>query len=99
MTIRLPEDLERYVLSQVQCGHFGSEEEVINEAVRLLQQAKATEVSRSKPLTEEELERQMERNGRLASIPSRSPQTPRRDFQPVAIKCEPLSETVIRERR
>jgi len=36
ITIRLPDDLERFVRAEVQCGHFASEDEAIAEAVRLL---------------------------------------------------------------
>jgi Arc/MetJ-type ribon-helix-helix transcriptional regulator len=36
MTIRLPEDLERFIRAEVQCGHFATEDEAIAEAVRLL---------------------------------------------------------------
>jgi putative addiction module CopG family antidote len=38
MTIRLPEDLQRFVKAKVQSGQFTSSDEVITEAVRLLQQ-------------------------------------------------------------
>src|SRR5438094_510142 len=36
MTIKLPEDLERFIRAEVQSGHFASEEDAIAEAVRLL---------------------------------------------------------------
>ena len=38
MTIHLPEELERYILGQVQTGRFASADDAIAEAVRLLQQ-------------------------------------------------------------
>jgi Arc/MetJ-type ribon-helix-helix transcriptional regulator len=38
MNVHLPEDLQRYVQSEVQCGHFASEQDAIEEAVRLLRQ-------------------------------------------------------------
>jgi putative addiction module CopG family antidote len=38
MTIRLPEDLERFIHAKVQSGQFASEEAAIVEAVRILQQ-------------------------------------------------------------
>jgi putative addiction module CopG family antidote len=43
MTIHLPEDLERYLQTQVQTGRFASENEAIAEAVRLLQQRETEE--------------------------------------------------------
>jgi putative addiction module CopG family antidote len=100
MTIHLPEDLECYVQNQVQSGFFASEDEAITEAVRLLRQARsAVPSTRSQRLSEEELEQQMVQSGFLGHVPPRSgPTGVRRDFQPITIEGEPLSETVIRER-
>jgi Arc/MetJ-type ribon-helix-helix transcriptional regulator len=36
MTISLPDDLERFIRSEVHRGHFASEDDAIAEAVRLL---------------------------------------------------------------
>jgi putative addiction module CopG family antidote len=100
MTIHLPEDLERYVQSEVQSGHFASEQDAIAEAVRLLRQRKQQIAGEAVPITEEQLEQQLMHAGLLGSIPSRpSATTVQREFQPVSIEGEPLSETVIRERR
>ncbi len=101
MTVHLPEDLERYVLSQVQSGYFASEDEAIAEAVRLLRQRKpAPTPSRARALTEEELERQLVQSGFLGSVPSRQAGTTTpREFQLIAVAGEPLSQTVTRERR
>jgi putative addiction module CopG family antidote len=100
MTIHLPEDLERYVQSEVQNGRFASEEAAVAEAVRLLRQLKQqTEASvRTTLLTEQEFERKMMQSGFLGSAPLHAPAAPR-DFEPIAIEGEPLSETSIRERR
>jgi putative addiction module CopG family antidote len=101
MTVHLPEDLERYVRSQVESGYFASEDEAITEAVRLLRQLKpAPTPARARALSEEELDRQLLLSGFLGSVPSRKAgSTTRRDFQPIAVAGEPLSETVTRERR
>jgi Arc/MetJ-type ribon-helix-helix transcriptional regulator len=99
MTILLPEDLERYVRSQVQNGYFASEDEAISEAVRLLRRVKPAGSGAGKALTEDELERQMVQSGFLARVPSRQASAGPREFRPIAIEGEPLSETVIRERR
>ena len=40
MTIRLPEDLERYVREQVQAGRFLSEDDVISDALERQRQAR-----------------------------------------------------------
>jgi hypothetical protein len=56
---------------------------------------------RKKPLTADELNRRLLAEGRLASLPDPAldidDDDP--DDQPIAIEGEPLSETIIRERR
>ena len=99
MTIHLPEDLERFVHAEVNLGHFASEEEVITQAVRLLRQRTQELQAQAKPLSEDQWRRQLVQSGVLASIPARPAPGARRDFQPVKIEGEPLSETIIRERR
>src|SRR5437879_2417269 len=47
MTIHLPPDLEGYVQGEVQRGRFGSEEEAITEAVKLLRQQQCNESTAS----------------------------------------------------
>jgi Arc/MetJ-type ribon-helix-helix transcriptional regulator len=100
MTIHLPEELARYVQNEVLSGHFASEEDAITEAVRLLRQHKQQPEIQPKPLTEEELDRQLLQSGFLGTLPKQPSATAsRHEFQPIPIKGEPLSETVIRERR
>jgi Arc/MetJ-type ribon-helix-helix transcriptional regulator len=41
MTIRLPDDLERFIRGEVECGHFATEDDAIAEAVRLLRLQKS----------------------------------------------------------
>ena len=55
MTIHLPEDLERYVQSEVQSGRFASADDAISEAIRLLRQKKLEAQSQHKSLTLDEL--------------------------------------------
>jgi putative addiction module CopG family antidote len=47
MTIRLPEDLQRFVQAKVQSGRFTSSDEAITEAVRLLRQREEAEEART----------------------------------------------------
>jgi putative addiction module CopG family antidote len=98
MTIHLPEDVERYVCSQVQCGRFASPDEAIIEAVRRLRQAEC-DLSLRIPPTEAEFKRQLLASGLMTSLPTPADPAPRPTFPPVAIEGEPLSETIIRERR
>ena len=99
MTIQLPEDLERFVQAEVSMGHFASEEEAITQAVRLLRQQAQQPPAQPRSLTEDEWQQQLLQSGLLTSIPARPAAGARRDFQPVEIEGEPLSETIIRERR
>jgi len=98
MTIRLPEDLESSVRAAVHSGRYASVDDAVTQAVRLLlgQQTPPAQ----KPLTEQELEQKLIESGFLASVPPpRDAATPSWSFDPVTIEGEPLSETVIRERR
>jgi len=98
MTVHLPEDLERYVQSQVLNGHFVSADAAIAEAVRLLQQRRQSASFLSKSLTEEEFEQKIHQAGLLGSVPPRTASAPSH-FKPISIAGAPLSETVIHERR
>lgn len=56
--------------------------------------------SEAKPLSEKEWEQNLMRSGLLASrMSQQSGSVSRRDFHPIQIEGEPLSDTVIRERR
>jgi Arc/MetJ-type ribon-helix-helix transcriptional regulator len=100
MIIHLPEDLDNFIRDQVHRGHFASEDDAIAEAVRLLQQSKrGTIPSAPKPPTEEEFKRQLLEAGLMTSLPTPADPGTRRVFQPIKIEGEPLSETIIRERR
>ncbi len=55
--------------------------------------------SRTAPLTEDEFKQQLLRSGLMASLPTAPDSAPRPSFPPVTVPGEPLSETIIRERR
>jgi putative addiction module CopG family antidote len=99
MTIHLPEDLERYLRSEVQSGRFASPDEAITEALRLLRLRKQETQAQSNSVTPDELNRQLLEAGLLSQIPSRPDPATYREFAPIVIEGEPLSETIIRERR
>ena len=101
MTIHLPDDIEREILAEVHSGHFASVDDARTEAAHLLLQSlKEGPQAARKPLTEQELERNLLESGFLASVPPPAdPAAPAWRFEPVKIDGEPLSETVIRERR
>jgi Arc/MetJ-type ribon-helix-helix transcriptional regulator len=115
MTIHLSKDLERFVHDAVRDGHYAREDDVIRDALIRLKQAmpKATQTPaknakrakpvqpQKKPLSIEELHRQMMARGLITRLPDPAldidDDDP--DDQPIAIEGEPLSETIIRERR
>lgn len=100
MTIHLPEDLERYVQGQVHSGRFASPDDAIAEAVRLLRQRLQGQAAGNGPLSEDEWEKRLIKAGILQGPrPSGSPAIARQDYDPIQIQGEPLSETVIHERR
>jgi putative addiction module CopG family antidote len=98
MNVRVSENAERVIRSHVQSGRFSSESEVIDAALCLLNQ-RAPEPAAKKPLTEDEFKQQLLESGFMTSLPIPLDPATRRDFQPVKIEGEPLSETIIRERR
>ena len=99
MIIYLPEDLQRYVQSEVQGGRFASPDEAIAEALRLLRRKKREAICQRQPLTPDELNRQLLEAGLLSQIPPRPDPATYQEFSPIVIQGEPLSETIIRERR
>jgi len=116
MTIHLSKELEQFVNNAVSSGLYAREDDVIRDALNRLRQATPAVATRArknakrtktappqakKPLTLEEIHRQMLASGLLTSLPDPAldidDDDP--DDQPVPIKGEPLSETILRERR
>lgn len=112
MTIDLPKDLERFVHAAIRSGRYKREEDVVRDALTRLRQSmpdgaaappkptksrKAT--SKKKPLNKEEFHRQLVKIGLMSQLPDTLADYDDPDDQPVDIQGEPLSETVIRERR
>jgi len=98
-TIHLPDELERYVQSEVRSRRFASTGEVITEALRVLRQTKQQAQSKSKALTPEELNRQLLEAGLISQIAPQLDPATYQEFSPIVVQGEPLSETIIRERR
>ena len=96
MNIQLPDDLENSVRSLVNGGQFASVDDAMTEAARLLlKQAPLIK----KPMTERELHQHMLDIGLMTQLPDRDADYDDPDDQLMEILGEPLSETVIRERR
>jgi putative addiction module CopG family antidote len=107
MTIHLPEHLERYVHDQVQGGRYSTENEVISDALERHRQAEPTPAKSTRQpdmtpeeIADQELQRRLLEAGIISEIkPPITDMTPYRNRRAVPIQGEPISETVIRERR
>jgi putative addiction module CopG family antidote len=112
MTIHLPKDLERFVHDAVRAGRYAREDDVIRDALLRLRQAMPDEAATShenakraksarkkKSLTKDEFHRHLIEIGLMSQLPDTEADFDDPDDQPIDIKGEPLSETVIRERR
>src|SRR5437773_11683881 len=113
MTIQLSKDLERFVHDAVRAGLYPSEDDLIRDALTRLKQAmptaaaptepKAKRVKPAKPkiepMTEQELQQHMLNIGLMTQLRDTAADFDDPDDQLIDIEGEPLSETVIRERR
>lgn len=112
MTIHLPENLESSILEVVHRGQFSSVDDAMAEAARLLLQrinqnrphdagdSAAGHTQEAAEPNSQELQSRLFNAGLLSEIkPPITDLTPYRNRQTVPIQGEPLSETIIRERR
>ena len=98
MNLHISGDAERIIRLKLQSGHFASESEVVEEALRLLERQGGSRAA-GLPLTEEEFQRHLVDLGLMSALPDTGPDVDDPDDEPIGIEGEPLSETVIRERR
>jgi Arc/MetJ-type ribon-helix-helix transcriptional regulator len=114
MTIRLTKDLEQFVHDAVRSGHYARENDVIRDALTRLKQAMSEDVAKpprkakpaksaklkQKPLTPDELNQRLLASGLVTRLPNPADDVDDdADDFPIVIEGEPLSETIIRERR
>jgi hypothetical protein len=114
MTIHLPPEVEKSLIAKVQSGMFPSLDAALTKAAHLLleqieQAPPAKPKAKAKParsakagqkrLTLEEFHQKLLAKGRISRLPDTVADFDDPDDQPVTIKGEPLSETIIRERR
>lgn len=116
MTIHLSKEQQQFVHDAVRAGLYGSEDEVIRDALARLEKAlprpakpsgkeasrkKAPPAEPKKSVSVDELHREMMASGLILRLPDPSldANDDDPDDQPVTIKVEPLSETILRERR
>ena len=107
MTIHLSKELERFVHDAVRSGRYAHEDQVIHDALIRLKQTMPEETKsldkparpRKQPLNEADVLKHMLEIGLITQLPDTAADFDDPDDQPITIKGEPLSETVIRERR
>lgn len=107
MTIRLPNDVERDILAEVHSGHFASVDDALTEAWRTFQRQRQSPAPATgqpdltpEEIADQELQRRLLAAGVISEIKPPPRFLPARErFTPVPITGEPLSETIIRERR
>jgi Arc/MetJ-type ribon-helix-helix transcriptional regulator len=100
MTIHLPENLESSIREAVHSGQFASMDEAMAEAARLLlDRLKQPSAAGATPMSEAAFKRHLLATGLMSSLPTPADPATRPAFQPIAVEGEPVSETIIRERR
>jgi Arc/MetJ-type ribon-helix-helix transcriptional regulator len=113
MTIRLSKEQQQFVHEAVLAGLYASEDAVVRDAVERLKQTLATPVRstrrkakgtkaaprKKQPPTLAEIHQQMLASGLMTQLPDTDADFDDPDDVPITIKGEPLSETIIRERR
>jgi Arc/MetJ-type ribon-helix-helix transcriptional regulator len=113
MTIHLSKDMEQIVHKAVLAGLYASEDDVIRAALTHLEQtlpkpartsAKAAKRPKADPqektpLSPDELNKRLLASGLVIRLPDPALDIDDDDDPPIVIKGEPLSETIIRERR
>ena len=102
MTIQLPPELERFVHDQVCAGRYSSEDDVVRDALEQLRRhapTPTTTPATGPRMTEAEFKQHLLKSGLMSGLPTPSDPASRPVFQPITLEGEPLSETIIRERR
>ena len=107
MTINVSQDVENTIDAAVRSGRFESAAEMVTKLVREYEHRTQPQPTTPQPpaltddeLADQEAQRRLFRAGLLSEIkPPRRISTGTERFTPIPIQGEPLSETVIRERR
>jgi putative addiction module CopG family antidote len=112
VTISLPKDLEQFVDDAVRTGRYARKADVVRDALTRLKDAmpeeavtparrtgRAKPAQPKKPRSKEAFHRRLIAMGLMSQLPDTAADFEDPDDQPIDIQGEPLSETVIRERR
>lgn len=112
MNVILPKDLEQFVDDAVRAGRYARKADVIRDALTRLKEAMPEEAAAperragpaeparpKKPRSKEDFHRRLIKIGLMSQLPDTAADFEDPNDQPIEIQGEPLSETVIRERR
>jgi Arc/MetJ-type ribon-helix-helix transcriptional regulator len=109
MTIHLPKDVESSINAEVMRGNFATTDDALAAVWRAFKQTKlgrkqagknlSAPTTQKKLLTEAEALQRMLASGLITQLPNPDEDIDDADDLPIAVKGEPLSETIIRERR
>ena len=103
MDVEIREDLERLVSGCIQSGRY-TREDVMRAIRAWLHEHDAEEESEHpaapQPMTDEEFRQHLLRTGRISQLPTGDWKGRRDDaWKPIPVEGEPVSQTIIRERR
>ena len=105
MNISLPDEMKAFIEAQIAQEGHASASEYFRALVREVQKRKAKQAKAANPmpqrLTLAELHQEMMASGLITQLPNPAEDIDDDDpdDQPIAIEGEPLSETILRERR
>jgi Arc/MetJ-type ribon-helix-helix transcriptional regulator len=113
VTIHLSKDLEEFVQDAVRAGLYAREDDVIRDALLRLKQTMPKDIElpskktkraqpspqKKKPLSRAEFDQRLLELGLMSQLPETDAYFDDPDDEPIEIKGEPISETIIRERR
>jgi Arc/MetJ-type ribon-helix-helix transcriptional regulator len=100
MDVQLCHDLERLVTSQLQSGRYTREEDVIREVRAWLRERDPEPSTARQPMSDEEFRQHLLRTGRVSQLPAADREDrPQEPWNPIRVEGEPVSQTILRERR
>jgi Arc/MetJ-type ribon-helix-helix transcriptional regulator len=104
MDVQLCHDLERLVAAQIESGRYARAEDVlraVREWLRERDSESGFETSTARrPMSDEEFRQHLLRTGRVSQLPVADRKDQAQDpWKPIRVEGEPVSQTILRERR
>jgi len=99
MTHQQWETVERSLIGLTDQDKLELVERLVHELRIAVASGRQAPAPRTRPLTEDEFKQYLLKTGLMTSLPTPPDPATQQTFQPVKIEGEPLSETIIRERR